>query len=153
MKLQMRGLDMKNVEGGLLGLNRSDCYFVLEKKLIDHSSGITRWKPIYRSNHIKDSLNPYWDAFYVDAEMLCNLDLDWPLRIVVLDHDKKSRHKEVGSVEVTPSAMMRQKSADGNNADRDNAFQLNNGAGRICVLAADIVGGAIGIGSGVPINL
>ena len=153
MKLQMRGLDMKNVEGGLLGLNRSDCYFSLEKKLIDHSSGITRWKPIYRSNHIKDSLNPYWDAFYVDAEMLCNLDLDWPLRIVVLDHDKKSRHKEVGSVEVTPSAMMRQKSADGNNADRDNAFQLNNGAGRICVLAADIVGGPIGIGIGIPINL
>ena len=154
MKLQLRGLDMKNVEGGLLGLNRSDCYFVLEKKLIDHSSGITRWKPIYRSNHIKDSLNPYWDAFYVDAEMLCNLDLDWPLRIVVLDHDKKSRHKEVGSVEVTPNAMMRQKSADGNNADRDNAFQLNNGAGRICVLAADIVGGPIGIGlTGIPINL
>lgn len=141
MRLQLRGLDMKNVESGLLGLNRSDCYFALEKKLIDHSSGITRWKPIYRSNHIKDTLNPFWDAFHVDAEVLCNLDLDWPLRIVVLDHDKKSRHKEVGNVEVTPNAMIRHKSVDGNNADRDNAFQLNNGAGRICVLVADIARG------------
>ena len=43
-------------------------------------------------------------------------------------------------VEVTPNAMIRHRSVDGNNADRDNAFQLNNGAGRICVLAADIVG-------------
>lgn len=140
MRLQIRGLDMRNVESGLLGLNRSDCYFALEKKLIDHSSGITRWKPIYRSNHIKDSLNPYWDAFYVDCEVLCNLDLDWPLRIAVFDHDKKCRHKEVGSVEVTASAMIRHKSVAGNNADRENAFQLNHGAGRICVLVADIIG-------------
>ena len=138
-KLHVRGLDMDNVESGILGLNRTDPYFEICKKLIDHSSGITRWKPIYRSAHMKNVLNPFWDEFYIDLEILCNCDLDWPLKLTVLDHDKKTKHKIVGSVEVTPSALMRHRSVNGNNADRENAFQLQNGAGRICVLSADVI--------------
>mmetsp|Transcript_2523 Transcript_2523/g.5329 ORF Transcript_2523/g.5329 Transcript_2523/m.5329 type:complete len:328 (+) Transcript_2523:49-1032(+) len=138
-KLHIRGLDLDNVESGILGLNRTDPYFEISKKLIDHSSGITRWKPVYRSAHVKNILNPFWDEFYIDLEILCNCDLDWPLKLTVLDHDKKTRHKIVGSVEVTASAMMRHRSVNGNNADRENAFQLQNGAGRICILAADVI--------------
>ena len=139
IKLHLRGLDIQNVEAGMLGLNRTDPYFELSKKHIDHSSGVTRWKPIYRSIYIKNNLNPFWETFYMDLEILCNCDLDWPLRIAVFDYDKNTRNKEVGSVEVTTSALIRHKSFGGNNADRENAFQLQNGAGRICILAADII--------------
>lgn len=34
---------MKNVEPGLLGLGRSDPFFVIFKKNSDHSAGVVRW--------------------------------------------------------------------------------------------------------------
>lgn len=43
IKLHLRGLDIKNVEPGLLGLGRSDPFFELSKKNSDHSSGVVRW--------------------------------------------------------------------------------------------------------------
>lgn len=43
MKLHLRGLDIKNVEPGLLGLGRSDPFFEISKKNSDHASGVVRW--------------------------------------------------------------------------------------------------------------
>lgn len=39
----MRGLDIKNVEPGLLGLGRSDPFFELSRKNVDHKAGYVRW--------------------------------------------------------------------------------------------------------------
>lgn len=41
--LHFRGLDMKNVEPGLLGLGRSDPFFEIAKKNSDHAAGVVRW--------------------------------------------------------------------------------------------------------------
>ena len=43
IKLQLRGLDIKNVEPGLLGLGRSDPFYELAKKNADPTKGIVRW--------------------------------------------------------------------------------------------------------------
>lgn len=43
MKLHLRGLDIKNVEPGLMGLGRSDPFFEISKKNSDHASGVVRW--------------------------------------------------------------------------------------------------------------
>ena len=43
IKLHLRGLDIKNVEPGLLGLGRSDPFFEIAKKNSDHAAGIVRW--------------------------------------------------------------------------------------------------------------
>jgi hypothetical protein len=41
--LHLRGLDIKNVEAGLLGLGRSDPFYELSKKNADHAHGYVRW--------------------------------------------------------------------------------------------------------------
>lgn len=49
--LQLRGLDIKNLEPGLLGLGRSDPWFEISKKSIDTSVGVVRW---YVANEFVD---------------------------------------------------------------------------------------------------
>jgi hypothetical protein len=41
--IQLRGLDIKNVEPGLFGLGRSDPFFELSRKNVDHAAGVVRW--------------------------------------------------------------------------------------------------------------
>lgn len=41
--IQLRGLDIKNVEPGVLGLGRSDPFYEISRKNADHSAGVVRW--------------------------------------------------------------------------------------------------------------
>ena len=41
--IQLRGLDIKNVEPGIFGLGRSDPFFELSRKNADHAAGVVRW--------------------------------------------------------------------------------------------------------------
>lgn len=41
--LHLRGLDIKNVEAGPLGLGRSDPFYEVLRKNADHAAGIVRW--------------------------------------------------------------------------------------------------------------
>lgn len=41
--MQLRGLDIKNVEPGIFGLGRSDPFFELSRKNADHAAGVVRW--------------------------------------------------------------------------------------------------------------
>mmetsp|Transcript_18516 Transcript_18516/g.37513 ORF Transcript_18516/g.37513 Transcript_18516/m.37513 type:complete len:112 (-) Transcript_18516:224-559(-) len=61
----IRGLDIKNIESGLLGLGAIDPYFELSKKFVDPDHGISRWHVVYCSKHIPNSINPYWNAFEI----------------------------------------------------------------------------------------
>jgi Ca2+-dependent lipid-binding protein len=140
--LRLRGLDIRNVEPGLLGLGRSDPFFEIAKKDADHSSGQVRWNVVYRSDYWENHLNPYWEAFEIGMEELCNGDMDYPLRISVLDHNKGGRNKLIGAFETTLACMKERISIKGN-ADRDRAFELFqegdvNTHGLICILQADI---------------
>jgi hypothetical protein len=40
---QLRGLDIQNVEAGVLGLGRTDPFFEIAKKDADHAAGSVRW--------------------------------------------------------------------------------------------------------------
>jgi hypothetical protein len=42
-QLHLRGLDMKNVEPGALGLGRTDPFFEISKKNADYSAGVVVW--------------------------------------------------------------------------------------------------------------
>jgi hypothetical protein len=42
-ELHLRGLDIKNVEPGLLGLGRSDPFYEIAKKNLDTTAGVVRW--------------------------------------------------------------------------------------------------------------
>lgn len=78
---------------------------------------------IYRSKHINDHLNPFWDEFTLDLEELCYGDLAWPLKITIFDHNQVRRHLEIGHFETCLQELAGRISVRGN-ADRERAFEI-----------------------------
>mmetsp|Transcript_24857 Transcript_24857/g.34732 ORF Transcript_24857/g.34732 Transcript_24857/m.34732 type:complete len:276 (+) Transcript_24857:144-971(+) len=127
---QLRGLDILNVEEGVLKLGRSDPFFLLEKKTIDHKTSILRWVPSYRSDHKEDNLNPFWEKHEgLSLENACYCDVNWPIRIRVMDWQKNGKHREIGIVETTVAALISSQSKKGN-ADREEALELHGKVGK-----------------------
>jgi len=122
--LHFRALDVKNVEPGMLGLGRSDPFYELEKKNVDHKHGIVRWNVVYRSKYIEDDLNPYWEKHEISLEDLCYCDLEWPLRFSLYDWQKNGKHRKIGQIETDIGTLQRHISQLGN-ADRDTALRLS----------------------------
>lgn len=146
VSLQFRGLDIRNVEPGLLGLGRSDPFFEIAKKDADHNTGQIQWNPVYRSDYIDNHLNPFWESFDIGLEELCNGNLDHDIRISVKDHNKNRRHRTIGSIETTLRQIQERVAVKGN-ADREKALDLHregdpDSHGLICVLKADLTGAA-----------
>lgn len=143
-EFQLRGLSMHNVETGVMGLGKSDPFYEISKKFSDPSSGIVRWIVVYRSEWVKDNLNPFWGKGSIGLEELCNADLECPIKIDVFDWEKHSKHRKLGSFETTVSTLM-SRTAKRGNADRENAYQLflgekkETGRGFVVVLKAEIV--------------
>jgi len=139
----IRGLDIKNIESGLLGLRAIDPYFELSKKFVDPDHGISRWHVVYRSEHILNSINPYWNPFEIDVDRLCNGDCPGKeLKIAVWDHENWGEDRWLAEVEVSVAEL--QKSVTkGGNASRDNALRVEDAneevMGLLVVLKAGVV--------------
>eukprot|EP00525_Craspedostauros_australis_P000470 CAMPEP_0198133292 /NCGR_PEP_ID=MMETSP1442-20131203/59489_1 /TAXON_ID= /ORGANISM="Craspedostauros australis, Strain CCMP3328" /LENGTH=315 /DNA_ID=CAMNT_0043794407 /DNA_START=171 /DNA_END=1118 /DNA_ORIENTATION=+ len=144
MKLQLRGLDMKNVEPGPFGLGRSDPFFEIAKKNADHHIAQVNWNVVYRSEHIDNNLNPYWDPTVIDLEKLCFGREDWPLKVSVYDHNEDGNHVLIGAFETNIPHLQSRISIKGN-ADRDQAILLaqevkrNKTYGLLCVIKAELI--------------
>mmetsp|Transcript_57977 Transcript_57977/g.141660 ORF Transcript_57977/g.141660 Transcript_57977/m.141660 type:complete len:196 (-) Transcript_57977:624-1211(-) len=141
--LHIRGLDMKNVEPGPFGLGRSDPFFEIAKKDADHTTGQFKWNVVYRSEHIPNTLNPYWKPCRIGLEELCYGQLDFPLKISIFDHNDNLSHKLIGEFETSIPDMQNRLSIKGN-ADRDRAIGLSQEYsqtvfGLLCILKADAV--------------
>lgn len=142
LRFQMRGLDIKNIEPGLFGLGRSDPFFEISKTDFDYSISYVKWNVVYRSEFIKDHLNPLWKPTYLDIEKLCYGDLDRELKITVLDHGNNGKHDVIGEYLTTVAALQDLVSYKGN-ADREKAVKIgdeitNKTYGFLCILAANI---------------
>ena len=95
---------------------------------------------MYRSDYIKDHLNPYWDEFTLGLEELCYCDLDWPLKVSVYDWEMSGKHRLIGDFEVTTRIMVENVITNGN-ADWEQGFGLILGEkvrGLINVLKAEL---------------
>ena len=97
---------------------------------------------MYRSEHIEDNLNPFWRETSLSLEEICYGDMDWPLKITVLDHNSNGRHENIGELETTLNQLQERISIKGN-ADRDQAILLTRTGklktyGLICVLKANV---------------
>jgi hypothetical protein len=138
---QIRGLDFKNIESGLLGLGAIDPYFELSKRYHEPKSGVTRWHLVYRSESIHNIINPYWDPFQIDISRLCHGDLNRELKLSVYDYEKKSSNRWLGEVEVTVEELMGSVTRGGN-ASRDGALRIVDGkgdvVGLVVVLKAEV---------------
>ena len=101
-----------------------------------------KWNVVYRSEFIKDHLNPLWKPTYLDIEKLCYGDLDRELKITVLDHGNNGKHDVIGEYLTTVAALQDLVSYKGN-ADREKAVKIgdeitNKTYGFLCILAANI---------------
>jgi len=138
----IRGLDIKNIERGFFGLGAIDPYFELKKKYVDANHGITRWHTVYRSEHIPDTINPYWNPFHIDLERLCHNNLGKELKLSVWDKECKGGDRWLGAVEVSVEEFQTSVTRGGN-ANRELALRVENEEqeimGLLVVLKAEIV--------------
>ena len=143
--MQFRGLDIRNVEPGILGLGRSDPYLEIAKKNTDHNAGIVRWNVVHRTESIQNHLNPFWQEFSKSLEELCDDDVHSPLLISVLDQNRGGKNRKIGEFETT-LAQLKERVAVKGNADREMAFALcavddGDTHGLICCLKVDLLDG------------
>jgi len=120
--LQLRGLDIENIELGVLQLGKSDPFYEIHRK-VDPSSSEIRWVPVYRSEVIENNLNPFWDPLTISLEELCCGDLESRLKIQVLDRQKNGKHRVIGEFETDVDELKNRKTIRGN-ADKAVAFHL-----------------------------
>ena len=61
--------------------------------------------PVYKTEVIKDNLNPRWRDINVTLRALCNGDLHRPLRLEVFDYDGDGSHDLIGMAQTSISDL------------------------------------------------
>uniref|UniRef100_A0A6U0HPV8 C2 domain-containing protein n=1 Tax=Helicotheca tamesis TaxID=374047 RepID=A0A6U0HPV8_9STRA len=122
--LQLRALNLVNIESGLFGTGRSDPFFEISKKISYPDKGFVYWQRIYRSERVSDSLNPLWEEqVFLSLEALCFGDLDWPLRISIYDDNKRRKSDFMSETYTTAKDLLESVAVKGN-ADQEKALTL-----------------------------
>uniref|UniRef100_A0A7S2L7B2 C2 domain-containing protein n=1 Tax=Leptocylindrus danicus TaxID=163516 RepID=A0A7S2L7B2_9STRA len=152
MKLQIRGLGLKNVERGLLqGL--SDPFFEIWKshKIVANQSAATTgvpgdaqtliWSLCYRSNHIPNHVNPTWEPFEIDTAILCNGDMYRDIKIVVYDWEQSGNHRVIGNIRTRARELESRVCVHGNGDVSRALPMLSKGKsqGSLIILKADFI--------------
>jgi len=84
-------------------LDKSNPYFKLEKLNKDLQS----WEILWKSEVVKDTLNPTWMEARLPLQLLCNDDQKNPLKITIWDYEKHSTsHDLIGFVETTVADLV-----------------------------------------------
>jgi len=102
LRLKLVGSKLKNVESGMFG--KSDPFFEIKKKSIIGMK--VEWNAVYRSNVVKDNLNPNWNEDIISLSALCGGDLDAPLLLTIYDHESDGEHDFMGQIEVTVNRLV-----------------------------------------------
>ena len=107
LHLTLEGVDMANVEGYF---GCSDPFFQIDASMKGFE-GITMWQNIHRSEHIEKNLNPKWAPVEVSVDLLCQLDLEKPIRISIYDWEKSGKHQPMGHFETTVGDVLQAKAS------------------------------------------
>ena len=101
LRLKLQGTKLKNVDGIF---SKSDPFFVINAQKND--AGGRTWQPVYRSEWIKNDLNPKWKEVVISVEKLCEGDKNKPIQIEVWDWEKSGKHQAMGKCETTVAALI-----------------------------------------------
>lgn len=71
--------------------SKSDPFLVISRLNEDGS-----YSPVWKSNHIDNTLSPKWKEVIIPMSKLCNSDLHRPLKIEVFDFEKSGKHVFMG---------------------------------------------------------
>jgi len=102
LALRLRGIKLKNVEGMF---KKSDPFFEVRRTYDGPGGG--SWTPVYRSQHVKDNLDPKWGPATIDVNALCDGDLDRRLQVAIFDHEGDGRHDSMGVFETTVNGLLK----------------------------------------------
>ena len=102
LRFTMKGTKLKNVEGWI---GKSDPFFELSRKT-DTAGGLT-WDNCFRSEVVKNNLNPQFKPATVELSKLCGGDLDAPIKVSVFDYESKGGHVAMGSFETSVNGFLR----------------------------------------------
>ncbi|OMJ89294.1 hypothetical protein SteCoe_8591 [Stentor coeruleus] len=91
-EFHMKGikLDKKDLFG------KSDPYLIFYRSL-----GSNSWTEVYRTEIIKNTLDPTWKPISISGQKLCNGDKNKPIKIECFDWDRIGSHDLIGITEVT----------------------------------------------------
>ncbi|XP_010077629.1 PREDICTED: LOW QUALITY PROTEIN: copine-1-like, partial [Pterocles gutturalis] len=87
-------------------LGKSDPFLEFYKQ-----SDVGTWQLVYRSEVIKNNLNPCWRKFSVPLHTFCGGDFNKPIKVQCADHDSDGSHDLIGTFETSLTQM--QKASDG----------------------------------------
>ncbi|EOB02396.1 Copine-1, partial [Anas platyrhynchos] len=87
-------------------LGKSDPFLELYKQ---GDAGM--WQLVYRSEVIKNNLNPCWRKFSVPLQTFCGADFNKPIKVQCADHDSDGSHDLIGIFETSLAQL--QKAGDG----------------------------------------
>jgi len=122
--VQLRCVNVKNMQHSLLGLSRSDPFFIIYKKRFYPLIGITRWQAIYRSNYIKNHHHPIWKEFTIGLHQLFDGKKDnHSIKMELYDHHKNGNHKLIGELETSVNMLEKSITCCGN-ADLKKAIDF-----------------------------
>ena len=121
LHLQLCGTDLMNVEG-FFGC--SDPYV----RIASYTGlpGPSMWQPMFRSEHIPNSLTPKWKPIELNLDLLCKRDLDQPIQISVMDYEENGRDNPMGSFQTTVNGLLEAKVylTDGERMDTSKGFTV-----------------------------
>lgn len=130
---------------GLFG--KSDPFFEVSKQI--NSGGGPTWQVVYRSEVIKNDLNPKWKAISMSVNDICDGDRDKTVLITVMDWEKKGKHTPMGFFETSVNGIISKKvhsgTGDPKSIDLSKSFVLKKKGktfGNLVVIEAKTEGGS-----------
>jgi hypothetical protein len=142
LNLKLRGIKLKNVDG-LFG--KSDPFFTINSQANDAAGRV--WQPVYRSETVKNNLNPQWNELTISIEKICNGDKNRAVQIEVWDWEKNGKHQAMGKFQTTVNALISSVvmggTGDAKNVPMTGALNLvhkGKSYGKIVVTMANVTG-------------
>ncbi|XP_053308893.1 copine-1-like isoform X2 [Spea bombifrons] len=65
------------------------------------------WQLVYRSEVIKNNLNPSWKKFSVPLQTFCGGDMNKPIKVHCIDYDSDGSHDLIGAFETNLSQLQK----------------------------------------------
>ena len=89
LHLSLKGTNLANMDG-MFGVS-DPFYFILAP-----GDAAGQWKPVYRSEHVDDNLNPIWKKARIPLQKLVNGNIDKQFRVAMYDWEANGAHQAMG---------------------------------------------------------
>lgn len=86
----------------------ADVFWQAETPL-ESPDGSVLWQSVHQSEAVMDSLSPRWNSAEINLDLLCQLDMDKPIRFSFFDWEGSMKHQSMGYFLTNASRLLRSK--------------------------------------------